>query len=86
MNWLLSGDFPRSRALSILLLLIFAGLLFAPFVFPGTRSLNVAAKVAVFILLYTLLIGPVEYYFSFFCNEVPLTRESAEAPCRVALR
>ena len=30
--------------------------------------------------------GPVEYYFSFLCNEVPLTRESAEAPCRVALR
>jgi branched-chain amino acid transport system permease protein len=60
MNWLLSGDFPRSRALSILLLLIFAGLLFAPFVFPGTRSLNVAAKVAVFILLvasYDLLLG-----------------------------
>jgi branched-chain amino acid transport system permease protein len=60
MSWLLSGDLPRSRALSVLLALIFLGLLFAPFVFPGTRSLNVAAKVAVFILLvasYDLLLG-----------------------------
>jgi branched-chain amino acid transport system permease protein len=60
MNWLLSGDLPRSRALSVLLALIFLGLLLAPFVFPGTRSLNVAAKVAVFILLvasYDLLLG-----------------------------
>jgi branched-chain amino acid transport system permease protein len=60
MNWLLSGDLPRSRALSVVLALIFLGLLLAPFVFPGTRSLNVAAKVAVFILLvasYDLLLG-----------------------------
>ena len=36
------------------------GLALAPFIFPGTRSLNVAAKVAVFILLvasYDLLLG-----------------------------
>jgi len=60
MNWLLSGDTPRSRVLSVLLLVIFVGLLLAPFVFPGTRSLSVAAKVAVFILLvasYDLLLG-----------------------------
>jgi len=60
MNRLLSGDLPRSRLLSILLLLIFLGLLLAPFIFPGTRSLSVAAKVAVFILLvasYDLLLG-----------------------------
>jgi branched-chain amino acid transport system permease protein len=59
-NRLLSGDTPRSRTLSLLLLLIFFGLILAPFVFPGTRSLNVAAKVAVFILLvasYDLLLG-----------------------------
>ena len=57
---LLSGDLPRSRALSIVLLLILVGLAAAPFIFPGTRSLNVAAKVAVFILLvasYDLLLG-----------------------------
>ena len=57
---LLSGDYPRSRALTVLLLLILVGLAFAPFVFPGTRSLDVAAKVCVFILLvasYDLLLG-----------------------------
>jgi branched-chain amino acid transport system permease protein len=57
---LLSGDFPRSRALSVILVVIFAGLALAPFVFPGTRSLDVAAKVCVFILLvasYDLLLG-----------------------------
>jgi branched-chain amino acid transport system permease protein len=57
---LLSGDLPRSRALAALLLLILVGLAAAPLVFPGTRSLDVAAKVAVFILLaasYDLLLG-----------------------------
>ena len=51
---------PRSRALAVVLLLILLGLALAPFVFPGTRSLNVAAKVAIFILLvasYDLLLG-----------------------------
>jgi branched-chain amino acid transport system permease protein len=57
---LLSGDFPRSAALAIILVAIVAGLALAPFVFPGTRSLDVAAKVCVFILLvasYDLLLG-----------------------------
>lgn len=56
----LSGDLPRSRALAAILILVFLGLVLAPFVFPGTRSLNVAAKVAVFVLLvasYDLLLG-----------------------------
>ncbi len=60
LSTLLSGDYPRSRALSVVLLLILAGLAFAPFVFPGTRSLDVAAKICVFILLvasYDLLLG-----------------------------
>ena len=57
---LLSGDFPRSRALSAALLVVLASLAFAPFLFPGTRSLDVAAKVCVFVLLvasYDLLLG-----------------------------
>lgn len=57
---LLSGDFPRSRVLTVVLIAILAGLALAPFIFPGTRSLNVAAKVAVFVLLvasYDLLLG-----------------------------
>jgi branched-chain amino acid transport system permease protein len=60
MQRLLSGDYPRSRVLSVVLFLILAGLALAPFVFPGTRSLNVAAKICVFILLvasYDLLLG-----------------------------
>ena len=57
---LLSGDFPRSRVLAALLVAILVALALAPFIFPGTKSLNVAAKVAVFVLLvasYDLLLG-----------------------------
>jgi branched-chain amino acid transport system permease protein len=57
---ILSGDYPRSRILAAVLLAILAGLALAPFVFPGTRSLSVAAKVLVFVLLvasYDLLLG-----------------------------
>ena len=57
---LLSNDLPRSRMLAAVLIAILAGLALAPFVFPGTRSLNVAAKVLVFVLLvasYDLLLG-----------------------------
>ncbi|GAB4350784.1 MAG: branched-chain amino acid ABC transporter permease [Gammaproteobacteria bacterium] len=57
---LLSGDYPRSRTLTLLLLAILFGLLAAPFLFPGTRSLNTAATICVFIVLvasYDLLLG-----------------------------
>jgi branched-chain amino acid transport system permease protein len=57
---LVSGDLPRSRALAVLLLAILVALALAPFLFPGTRPLDVAAKVCVFVLLvasYDLLLG-----------------------------
>ena len=57
---LLSGDFPRSRVLLVVLLLILAGLTFAPFAFPGAKALNVAAKICIFIVLvasFDLLLG-----------------------------
>ncbi len=57
---LLSHDLPRSKPLALLLAACFLGLLGAPFVFPGTQALNVAAKALVFILLvasYDLLLG-----------------------------
>jgi len=57
---LLSGDQPRSRILTAILVAIFAALALAPFLFPGTRPLDVAAKVCVFVLLvasYDLLLG-----------------------------
>ncbi len=57
---LLSGDLPRSSVLAVVLAAILAALALAPFVFPGTRALDVAAKVCVFIVLvasYDLLLG-----------------------------
>ncbi|MBJ2144160.1 branched-chain amino acid ABC transporter permease [Delftia acidovorans] len=60
LNRLLSGDMPRSRVLAVLLLLIFLGLAAAPFVFPGVKALNVAAKVLIFMVLvasFDLLLG-----------------------------
>ncbi len=57
---LLSGDFPRSRILTALLVAVLFGLAFAPFLFPGTRSVAVAAKICYFIVLvasYDLLLG-----------------------------
>lgn len=60
LNRLLSGDMPRSRVLAAMLLAIFVGLAVAPFVFPGVKALNVAAKVLVFVVLvasFDLLLG-----------------------------
>ncbi|MET0509253.1 MAG: branched-chain amino acid ABC transporter permease [Burkholderiaceae bacterium] len=57
---ILSADRPGNRVLAVLLLAIVAGLALAPILFPGTRALNVAAKVCVFVLLvasYDLLLG-----------------------------
>ncbi|WP_151631881.1 branched-chain amino acid ABC transporter permease [Noviherbaspirillum aerium] len=57
---LLSHDLPRSRVLAVILTLIVLGLAFAPFLFPGAKSLNVAAKILIFIVLvasYDLLLG-----------------------------
>lgn len=57
---LLSDDTPRSRLLTVLLLLIVLGLAFAPFILPGVKALSVAAKVLVFIVLvasFDLLLG-----------------------------
>ncbi|WP_342361691.1 branched-chain amino acid ABC transporter permease [Terrarubrum flagellatum] len=57
---LLSHDTPRSPVLSALLAAIFVGLALAPFLFPGSQSLNVAAKICYFIVLvasYNLLLG-----------------------------
>lgn len=60
LNRLLSGDLPRSRVLAMVLLLIFAGLALAPFLFSGVKALNVAAKVLIFVVLvasFDLLLG-----------------------------
>ena len=60
LNWILSGDLPRHPALAAILLLILLALAFAPFLFPGTRSLAVAARICVFIVMassYDILLG-----------------------------
>jgi branched-chain amino acid transport system permease protein len=55
-----SDDLPRSRVLSLFLLIIFLGLALAPFITSGARPLNTAATICVYILLvasYDLLLG-----------------------------
>ena len=57
---LLSHDRPRSRWLAAALLVVLVALAVAPFAFPGSKALGVAAKMLVFILLvasYDLLLG-----------------------------
>jgi branched-chain amino acid transport system permease protein len=59
-NTILSGDLPRSRWLTALLVLVVAYLASAPFLFSGARSLNVAATICVFVVLvasFDLLLG-----------------------------
>lgn len=60
LNRLLSGDYPRSKVLAAILLAVLLGLALAPFLFPGVKALNVAAKVLVFVVLvasFDLLLG-----------------------------
>ncbi|HTZ68784.1 MAG TPA: branched-chain amino acid ABC transporter permease [Roseiarcus sp.] len=57
---ILSQNPPRGRALQALIILIVLALALAPFLFPGAKALNVAAKTCVMILLvasYDLLLG-----------------------------
>jgi branched-chain amino acid transport system permease protein len=57
---LLSNDLPRNKVLAVLLVAVLLGLAFAPFLFPGVKALNVAAKILVFIVLvasFDLLLG-----------------------------
>jgi branched-chain amino acid transport system permease protein len=57
---ILSGDPPRSRVLSPLLVVIVTLLALAPFLFPGAKAMNVATKICIFAALvasYDLLLG-----------------------------
>lgn len=57
---LISNDLPRSRVLAVLLMALLLALAFTPFIFPGVKALNVAAKVLVFVVLvasFDLLLG-----------------------------
>jgi branched-chain amino acid transport system permease protein len=48
---LFSNDGPRSRTLMVVLVLLALALAFAPFLFPGTKAMNVAAKIVIFVVL-----------------------------------
>ncbi|MCH2065624.1 MAG: branched-chain amino acid ABC transporter permease [Shimia sp.] len=57
---LVSGDTPRSPILLAILIVILICLAFAPFLFPGVRSVDTAARICIFIVLvasYDLLLG-----------------------------
>ncbi|WP_284618965.1 branched-chain amino acid ABC transporter permease [Aquabacterium humicola] len=57
---ILSHDLPKSRWLAVALVVILIALAVAPFAFPGSKALGVAAKMLVFVLLvasYDLLLG-----------------------------
>ncbi|WP_146346237.1 branched-chain amino acid ABC transporter permease [Phaeobacter marinintestinus] len=60
MATVLSGDLPRSRVLALILLAILICLALAPFLFPGVRTVDTAARICIFIVLvasYDLLLG-----------------------------
>jgi branched-chain amino acid transport system permease protein len=57
---LLSGDRPGSVLLGLILLGVLLALALAPFLFPGTRALAVAARICIFIVLaasYDVMLG-----------------------------
>ncbi len=57
---LISNDLPRSRILAMLLVLLLLALAAAPFIVPGVKALNVAAKILIFLVLvasFDLLLG-----------------------------
>lgn len=57
---ILSNDYPRSRILAAILVLVFVALAVTPFAIPGVKALNVAAKILVFVVLvasFDLLLG-----------------------------
>src|SRR3954466_14798588 len=57
---ILSNDYPRSRVLAAILVALLLALAFTPFIFPGVKALNVAAKILIFVVLvasFDLLLG-----------------------------
>ena len=57
---LLSGDTPRSTVLGLVLAAILVTLALAPFLFPGVRTVDTAARICIFVVLvasYDLMLG-----------------------------
>ncbi len=60
LGWLVSDDPPGRAPLNVAMLVIVAVLLFAPFLFPSAKALDVAARICIFIILvasYDLMLG-----------------------------
>ncbi|TMV06942.1 branched-chain amino acid ABC transporter permease [Ruegeria sediminis] len=60
MKAVLSGDMPRSVPLTLILGVILVCLALAPFLFPGVRTVDTAARICIFVVLvasYDLLLG-----------------------------
>jgi branched-chain amino acid transport system permease protein len=60
LSWLVSDDPPGRAVLNAILIVIVLALLFAPFLFPGSKALSVASRICIFIILvasYDLMLG-----------------------------
>jgi branched-chain amino acid transport system permease protein len=60
LSWLVSDDPPGRALLNVTLLVILAAFLFAPFLFPGSKAVNVASRICIFVILvasYDLMLG-----------------------------
>jgi branched-chain amino acid transport system permease protein len=60
LGWLVSDNLPGGALLNGLMLALLATLLFAPFLFPSSKAVNVASLICIFIILvasYDLMLG-----------------------------
>ena len=60
MGWLVSDDPPGRLLLNVIMLVVLAAFVFAPFLFPGTKALGVASRICIFVILvasYDLMLG-----------------------------
>jgi branched-chain amino acid transport system permease protein len=58
--WLVSDDPPGRVLLNVIMLVVLAAFVFAPFLFPGTKALGVASRICIFVILvasYDLMLG-----------------------------
>jgi branched-chain amino acid transport system permease protein len=60
LSWIVSDNPPGGALLNVLMLAILVVFLFAPFLFPGSKAVNVASSICIFIILvasYDLMLG-----------------------------
>jgi len=60
LGWLVSDDPPGRWPLNMIMLVVLAAFVFAPFLFPGTKALGVASRICIFVILvasYDLMLG-----------------------------